>query len=98
MAETCGAVTGAIMVLGLAHCDGSSRSADGRRAVYQAVQSLAAEFRTRHGSLLCRELLGCDISTREGALLATARGLFRSKCPALVRDAAEMLEARLPNG
>ncbi len=95
MAETCGAVTGAFMVMGLAHCDERCKTAEGRKAAYQAIQSLAEEFRTRHGSLACRELLGCDISTPEGAAVATAKGLFRSKCPQLVRDAAQMVEARL---
>jgi C_GCAxxG_C_C family probable redox protein len=98
MAETCGAVTGAFMALSLAHCDDGCRMAEGRKSAYQAVQSLAQEFRERHGSLDCRELLGCDISTPEGALLATAKGLFRSRCPELVRDAVQMVEARLPSG
>jgi C_GCAxxG_C_C family probable redox protein len=97
MAETCGAVTGAFMVLSLAHCDDSCRAAEGRKVAYQAIQSFAEEFRSRHRSLACRDLLGCDISTPDGALLATAKGLFKSKCPELVRDAAEMVEARLPS-
>jgi len=98
MAGTCGAVTGALMVLGLAHCGDTCRTMEGRKAAYGAVVSFADEFRERHGSLACRDLLGCDVSTPEGAALATIRGLFRSKCPELVRSAAEMVEARLPNG
>jgi C_GCAxxG_C_C family probable redox protein len=98
LAETCGAVTGAFMVFGLAHCGDSCGTAEGRKAAYEAVTSFAREFSARHGSLVCRELLGCDISTPEGAKLAQETGLFRSKCPQLVRDAAELVEARLPNG
>jgi C_GCAxxG_C_C family probable redox protein len=97
MADTCGAVTGAFMVLGLAHCDEKCRAADGRKRAYEKVVSFADEFRARHEALVCRELLGCDISTPEGARLATEQGLFRSKCPQLVRSAAELVEARLPN-
>jgi hypothetical protein len=85
------------MVLSLAHCDESCRAPEGRKVAYQAIQSFAEEFRSRHRSLACRDLLGCDISTPDGALLATAKGLFKSKCPELVRDAAEMVEARLPS-
>jgi C_GCAxxG_C_C family probable redox protein len=96
MAETCGAVTGAFMVLGLAHCDHTCRTAEGRKRAYENVVSLAEEFKARHGSVRCRDLLGCDISTPEGGRLAAEKGLFRSRCPELVRSAAEMLEARLP--
>ena len=96
MAETCGAVTGAFMVLGLAHCDASCRTAEGRKAAYGAIGSFAQAFRERHGSLECRELLGCDISTPEGAKAAAERGLFRTKCVELVGDAAELLERMLP--
>jgi len=98
MAETCGAVTGGLMVLGLAHCDDNCKTAEGRKRVYEAVASFTNEFKTRHGSLLCRELLGCDISTPDGAARAKEQGLFKSKCPELVRSAAEMVEARLPSG
>ena len=97
LAETCGAVTGAFMVFGLAYCDAKCRTADERKQAYERVVSFAEEFKARHGSLACRELLGCDISTPEGARLATERGLFRSKCPQLVRSAAEMVETRLPS-
>ncbi len=97
MAETCGAVTGAFMVLGLAHCDEKCRTAEERKRAYEKVVSFAEEFKARHASLACRDLLGCDISTPEGVRTATEKGLFRSKCPEFVRSAAEMVEARLPN-
>lgn len=95
-AEMCGAVTGALMVLGLAHCDGSCRQAAGRAATYSAIGSFASQFLERHGSLSCRELLACDISTPEGARIAKEQGLFRTKCVELVRDAALILEGMLP--
>ena len=96
MAETCGAVTGAFMVLGLAHCEDGCKTAEGRKAAYGAVTSFAQKFRQRHGSLVCRDLLGCDISTPEGARHAQDQGLFRTKCVQLVRDAAELVESVLP--
>ncbi len=97
MAETCGAVTGAFMVLSLAHCSANCRTAEERKPAYDQVVSFAEEFRARHGSLVCRDLLGCDVSTPEGARVATEKGLFRSRCPELVRTAAAMVESRLPN-
>ena len=95
-AETCGAVTGAFMVLGLACCDNNCRTAEGRKASYDAVISFAEKFKQRHGSLACKDLLGCDISTPEGAKAATEKGLFRTKCVELVRHAVELVEGLLP--
>ena len=96
LAETCGAVSGAFMVFGLAYCGDDCRKAEGRKAAYGAVTSFAAKFRERHGSLLCRELLGCDISTPEGAKVALEKGLFRSRCTELVHDAAALVGGMLP--
>ncbi len=96
MGETCGAVSGAFMVLGLAHCTGESRTAESRAAAYAAVLAFAQAFRTRNGSLACRELLGCDLSTPAGNQAAREKGLFVTSCPRLVRDAAEILETALP--
>jgi C_GCAxxG_C_C family probable redox protein len=97
-AETCGAVTGAFMVFGLARCGDGCRSGEGRKAAYQAVTAFSTKFRERHGSLLCRDLLGCDISTPEGARIATEQGLFRTRCVQLVRDAAELVEEIVVSG
>jgi C_GCAxxG_C_C family probable redox protein len=96
MAETCGAVTGALMVLGLAYCGDDCRQGAGRKAAYGAVTSFMRKFGERHGSLTCRDLLGCDISTPDGAQAAQDQGLFRTKCVQLVRDAAELVEGTLP--
>ena len=95
-AETCGAVTGAYMALGLAYSGDACGTAEGRKATYAAVGSLSEQFIRRHGSLLCRELLCCDISTPEGAKYAQANSLFQTKCPELVRSAAEILEGLVP--
>lgn len=95
LGETCGAVTGAFMVLGLRfagpHCD----QRDGRGDVYAALGQFVAKFQQRNRSVVCKQLLGCDISTPEGAQKATREGLFRTICPDLVEDAAEILEEML---
>lgn len=97
LAETCGAVTGSFMVFGLAFCDDSnSRTMEGRKPAYGAVVSFAEQFKRRHGSLLCEDLLGCDVSTPEGATAAAEKGLFRTKCVEIVRDAAGLVESMLP--
>jgi C_GCAxxG_C_C family probable redox protein len=95
MAETCGAVTGAMMVLGLRY-GGSTPDREAKERTYAKIREFADRFKTRNGFLLCRELLGCDISTPEGFETAKEKDLFRSVCPKCVQDAAEILEEMLP--
>lgn len=95
MAETCGAVTGAIMVLGLSRAATDSTTAERREPVYQAIGQFFAEFERRNGTLICRDLLCCDIRTEEGLQAAKDRNLFKSICPRMVQDAAEILESIL---
>jgi len=95
MSLTCGAVTGAFMVLGLKEgysCDDSKES---REKIYRLVREFADTFRTMHGSIECRELLGFDISTPEGYQGAADSGIFRTLCPLLVQSAVEITEKML---
>ena len=69
---------------------------DGQKMpVYQAVKEFSAEFERRNRTLICRDLLGCDIRTEEGMLTAKERGLYKTVCPRMVQDAAEILETML---
>ena len=95
MAETCGAVTGAFMVLGLAHATSECNVVKGRRPVYEAVAKFRGIFEQRNGTLVCRDLLGCDPCTAEGARFAKEHGLFKTVCLKMVRDAAEILDRML---
>jgi C_GCAxxG_C_C family probable redox protein len=61
---SCGAVTGAIMGLGLAL--GRSGPGESVQPAYAATQRLIAEFEREFGSRDCRALLGCDLGTPEG--------------------------------
>ncbi len=93
MAETCGAVTGAIMVIGLKKGmsiqDHPFRS---NQAVYAAIDPFIKEFVERNKSVKCRDLLGCDISDNETLLKARKDGLFQTLCPKFVNDAVEIVE------
>ena len=88
--QTCGAVNGALMVLGLAHATQEPGNGPARQATYTATRTLLGRFRERHGSISCRELLGVDIGTIEGRERAMREGLFATRCPVFVREAAEL--------
>jgi C_GCAxxG_C_C family probable redox protein len=89
MAGTCGAVTGAFMVLGLKHGGPDGKS---KERTYELVRRFAERFRERHGTLECRDLLGCDIGTPEGQQAFKEQKLHATVCTGLVRDAAEIVE------
>ncbi len=91
--ETCGAVTGAIMVIGLKAF--GTRDEDSSEKTYGLTDQFLERFKARHGSILCRELLGCDISTPQGLQAARDKGLFKKRCPNFVRVSAEILEELL---
>jgi C_GCAxxG_C_C family probable redox protein len=91
MGEVCGAVTGAFMALGLKYGNPES-NAEAKGRTYEAVREFSRLFKERHGSILCRKLLGCDIGTPEGMAEAKNKDLFNTLCATLVRDAAEILE------
>ncbi|MBI5522272.1 MAG: C_GCAxxG_C_C family protein [Desulfarculus sp.] len=94
-ALTCGAITGAVLVLGLA-CQGQAGNELAlRQRSYGAVRELMRRFKELHGSLECRELLGVDISSDEGLRQAKEAGLFGTRCADLVRDTARLLGALL---
>jgi C_GCAxxG_C_C family probable redox protein len=92
MGKTCGAVTGAFMVIGLKHGTAEAGDEQAKAKVRELVREFVERFQSRNGSTECRELLGCDISTQAGLELAREKGLFTTLCPGFVRDAAEIID------
>ena len=89
LAQICGAVTGAIMVLGLA-CDREDEDS-AKDLVYERVREFVHRFEKLHGTSICKGLLGADLSTEEGRQKVKEEKLTRKICPGLVRDAGELL-------
>jgi len=92
MGQTCGAVTGAFMIIGLKYGGTSSSDEEVKINTYKLIRKFAERFKSRNGTTICKELLGCDISTEEGLRTAKEKDLFSTICPKLVQDAAEILE------
>ena len=94
-AEVCGACTGALMVLGMKYGQTDLNDLDSRAAENAKAVQFLEEFKRRKGSYICRELLGCDISTEAGRANAVENGLFGKLCPEMVRTAAEIVAEML---
>ena len=90
--EVCGAVSGAVMVLG-AVC--SKENGNNNRLSYKSVQRLIDGFTKEKGSIKCLDLLsGCNLSTSEGQSLFKEKNL-RSHCDGCIEVACNILQKEL---
>ena len=92
MAQTCGAVTGAFMLIGLKYGGIDPEDRQSKEKTHEVVREFARRFTASHESLVCRELLGCDISTPDGSRVAKEKKLAATICPKLVESAAQIFE------
>ncbi|PKG32065.1 MAG: hypothetical protein CW742_10115 [Methanoregula sp.] len=89
----CGAVSGAIMVIGLKYGREAPGDDGGATEKTRALtRQFIEEFTQKHGSVNCSGILGHNLSVPAEYDEAAKANLFRTKCPACVRDAAEILE------
>jgi C_GCAxxG_C_C family probable redox protein len=95
MGSVCGAVTGSYLVLGLRYGRTDALDESSRDKVYELVREFTERFMAKHGSILCRDLLGCDLGTPQGYKEASDKSLFTEVCPIFVRGAAGILEEML---
>lgn len=90
--EICGAVSGAFMAIGLKFGRTQAEDISARDRTYEAVTQFIQKFENLHGTIICRELLGFDLSTEEGEKKAEEEGLFETLCPKFVQHAADILK------
>ncbi|HMA05277.1 MAG TPA: C-GCAxxG-C-C family protein [Methanomicrobiales archaeon] len=93
--EICGAVSGALMVIGLSRRPEEICDPPSREKVYTLAQRFIDEFTARNGSVNCTELVGYDLSDPARYAEAREKKVFATRCSRLVRDAAEILEGIL---
>lgn len=89
MGETCGAVTGALMAIGLKYGKFTQEDKDAQKRTYELSGQFVEKFKSSHGggSILCRDLLGMDIKAPGAVKIA------KEICPRYIKDAVEILEA-----
>lgn len=93
--NTCGAVTGALMVIGMKYGRTEIDDLASKERTYALAQQFIKEFRRRNHALGCTELIGHDLSDPSGLATARELGLFKAKCPKFVADAGDILETLL---
>jgi C_GCAxxG_C_C family probable redox protein len=95
MGEICGAVTGAFMVIGLKYGRTMVQDTKSHEKTTRLVREFVGKFKSLNGSIVCRELLGCDLSTPDGQRTFVDKKLRDTLCTKFVRDAAEIVEQLL---
>lgn len=92
MGEVCGAVTGALMVLGLKYGHSKEENLLDQKEIMAAKSGEFREkFMEKYGTVNCRALLGYDVSKPEELEEALNSGRMLGFCPKPVKDAIDIL-------
>jgi len=90
--ETCGAVTGAYMVIGNLCGSKYEDNVAKKEAVYALVQKFSEKFKALNGSTDCKSLLKVEIRSAEGHDYAKANHLFETVCEKCIKDAISIVK------
>jgi C_GCAxxG_C_C family probable redox protein len=93
--ETCGAVIGALIAIGLKYGHYLKNTPDVKNQNVAKVTEFRKKFLMRYNSTVCRELLGYDISKPEEMKIILEKGLLLSFCPKLTVYVTEILSGIL---
>jgi C_GCAxxG_C_C family probable redox protein len=91
--EVCGSVSGMFMVAGLLYGYDGPETGQVKADHYARIQELAKRFEEKHGSIVCRELLGLSVRHDIPVPEARTSEYYKKRpCPEIIGDAAEILE------
>lgn len=95
---TCGAVSGAALVLGLALGNEEGSDATAKEGTYEAVYAFIERIKADFGAADCRTLLeGLDLRDPAGRAAVKERGLSGTVCNPIIKRCVELLEEMLPS-
>jgi C_GCAxxG_C_C family probable redox protein len=95
LGHVCGAVSGAALVIGLKTTNEHNiNDMEAGFKTMDTVKEFVTRFEERHSSIMCRELIGHDISTQEKSAAAMKANAFVN-CPAYVQSAVTLLDDML---
>lgn len=91
--EVCGAVSGALMVIGQLYGYGTPETGAPKARLYAIEQEFARRFAKDHGSYICRDLLGLSEGASAPTPEARTDAYYQKRpCPALCQHAADLLD------
>lgn len=83
-ADICGAVSGAVLVIGLKY--GNDKDTCNTK-----TQEFTEAFKNENKHIVCRDILKCDITKSGGREIAVSKNLFKTVCMDMVISAADIL-------
>jgi C_GCAxxG_C_C family probable redox protein len=90
--ETCGAVTGSFMVLGVHTCKRHTDNKTRKEETYKLIKEFSKKFKQINGTTDCIDLLNCDLNTEEGNRIAKEKNLFGTICEKCISDSIKIIE------
>ena len=90
--SVCGAVTGGLMAIGIRYGT-NEPSAEKRAKAYKLARTFYRRFTKQHGSAVCRELIGFDLSNAKQRRKAEEADVFGERCTVFVKKAVQILAA-----
>ncbi len=90
--DICGALSGAIMVIGLRYGRITAEDKTAKEKTYAVVGEFLKQFKQRNGSVECTRLLGYNLSDPQQVAEAKKNKVVMARCPAFVREAVELVE------
>lgn len=93
MREVCGTVSSMALLAGLKEGNIDPENEEGKERIYLLTRKLAEKFKEKHGTIICRELLGIE-GMEESARPSkrTADYYAARPCSRLVETASEIIE------
>lgn len=95
MGGVCGAVSGALMVLGLKYGQSVDYDKYSKARNYLSVNEFAARFRKLNGTINCSELIGYNLGDEAQLMAAREANIWESKCVKYIKDSVSILEEML---
>jgi C_GCAxxG_C_C family probable redox protein len=90
---TCGAVSGALMALGLHFGRGKEDEASKKTLTYEKAEAFMKEFEKRNGSITCRDLLrGLNMHDPADMQKINDLNLFKTSCYQYAKDAVDIVQ------
>ena len=87
--SVCGAVSGGVMALGLRF--GRNEVKETTVRPYWFARELLERFEKEFGSVICRELTGCDLTTEEGRKKYAEERLWDTECRRYIEGVTAMV-------
>ena len=91
--EVCGSVSGMFLIAGILYGYDEPETGQVKVEHYTRIQELARRFEEKHGSIICREMLGLNVKHDVPVPEARTSEYYKKRpCAEIIGDAAEILE------